>query len=462
MQLSATSWCVDTPRWQNVKPAWQNYRRAGGNLGCGDYERKGYCRGGNVVPGAEWSLGAEFNSPELHCCACGKKAEFVRHQGVSCAALSGRPPITYSDRSCATRCAASPSCACFLTTANGSCQVFHRGHAGLRVARHGTVSWTRVGRMETSSQQSPASCLCDFGLCTARDLATFMMRLPTSVRHRSSPIHEYLQSVYRVSEVPLPFRLDKLNAFYPLLLPARPCSSIVRPGIAASPRANRASHRCAAQCDEWLARPLPSEGAITRFLRNRSYIRIIDNSTDDGTGRMYPFHQVVVLQPSPARRKLPKQKWVEVTRFADTHSSRVEGMDGYGCWFYPARGTGVWVHTGSTMVWPTWGSAWQTVKETIGERVHDDARFAGVAASRGHDSFQIIRSHGRVWGWEELNETAPSHELVIARPACMHGVGRLHGCVPVELRTGLNASRPCGCDVERHDLVQCVDTPRFV
>lgn len=54
--------CVDAA-------AWNNGPRPGGPLGCEDYVRRAYCRDGAVVQA--WSVGAPFNSPELHCCACG-------------------------------------------------------------------------------------------------------------------------------------------------------------------------------------------------------------------------------------------------------------------------------------------------------------------------------------------------------------------------------------------------------
>ena len=50
--------------------SWNNGPRPGGPLGCEDYVRRGYCRDGTVVQ--SWTVGAAFNSPERHCCACGR------------------------------------------------------------------------------------------------------------------------------------------------------------------------------------------------------------------------------------------------------------------------------------------------------------------------------------------------------------------------------------------------------
>jgi len=53
--------CADTPNW--VSPA--------GHV-CGTYAANGWCVGGAVGAGFEWTLGARWGFPELHCCVCGK------------------------------------------------------------------------------------------------------------------------------------------------------------------------------------------------------------------------------------------------------------------------------------------------------------------------------------------------------------------------------------------------------
>ena len=52
--------CVDTPDWNNFS-----------GRSCADYGAT-WCFGGAARPGHEWTLGATFNFPEQHCCACGK------------------------------------------------------------------------------------------------------------------------------------------------------------------------------------------------------------------------------------------------------------------------------------------------------------------------------------------------------------------------------------------------------
>ena len=52
--------CVDTPDWNNFS-----------GRSCADYGAT-WCFGGAARPGHEWTMGATFNFPEQHCCACGK------------------------------------------------------------------------------------------------------------------------------------------------------------------------------------------------------------------------------------------------------------------------------------------------------------------------------------------------------------------------------------------------------
>ena len=51
--------CPDTPAWDN-----------GRGLNCAQYVQLSYCRGGLVLQ--NWTVGANFNFPERHCCLCGK------------------------------------------------------------------------------------------------------------------------------------------------------------------------------------------------------------------------------------------------------------------------------------------------------------------------------------------------------------------------------------------------------
>ena len=94
--------------------------------------------------------------------------------------------------------------------------------------------------------------------------------------------------------------------------------------------------------------------------------------------------------------------------------------------------------------------------------MHGDGDFPRVAHKRGYDSFEILVSHARPVGFNELGDTAGLHELCLLSHECMHGVssnrhrrgsgasapaddsGLTTGCVPLKLRTGWNATRSTG------------------
>lgn len=285
-----------------------------------------------------------------------------------------------------------------------------------------------------------------------------MLRLPAHVKKQSSPLYAYLRAVYN-AELSLPFDVRKLEAFYPGLLPTEPCIDDAQPSDCQKDR----SELCTAECSSWQQRPAPDAATIEAFLVNRSFIR---TTSTGAANSVHPFGHVVALQsPPPKRKAVPQRSWAEVTRLADTYSSRAEGMNDYGCWLYPARGTGVWVYVGSSLVWPTWKTAHTTARQVTNfkQPVTSDELFARIAAARGFDSFQIVHSHGRTWGWLSLGETHPAHELVlVGHPSCMQSTVRLRsGCLPegVELRTGPNASVPCVCDGRRADApLRCAPT----
>ena len=68
----AESHCRDTPGWKNPYGS-----------GCSDFVRDGHCGGASFLPGHEWAADAEFGSPGLHCCVCGKGSVSAKGGKVS-------------------------------------------------------------------------------------------------------------------------------------------------------------------------------------------------------------------------------------------------------------------------------------------------------------------------------------------------------------------------------------------
>jgi len=78
LSASASEACMDTPSWTNgyEKCSEHGFNSSQGctevGVTCMGYEALGFCASGSVVVGKEWTVGPQFNSPELNCCACGK------------------------------------------------------------------------------------------------------------------------------------------------------------------------------------------------------------------------------------------------------------------------------------------------------------------------------------------------------------------------------------------------------
>ena len=430
--------CVDEPNWDNGP-------RPGGPLSCSAYVSKGFCRRGEFVSGFEWASGQSYNFPEKSCCACGRA-------NIELPKVEDLPPA---------------KCHC----------------------RHVSV-------------------------CSNYSLASFMLRLPEKVVSRASPWYDYLLAVYRTTRLTLPIDIRRLEAFYPALLPVPPCTKSShyllagerrwhpewrRLFEAASTSTQRSSMYCSAsECHKWFPNPKPSAAAAIAFSRGRSYVRVAARNDSDARA----FGHIVMLQrpntnrptrgtsmgphkshlkpPSVARdakaagsapAHRPRYEWVEVSRTAFPG----EGTRGYGCWFHPAVGSGVFVRINRShhLTWVHRGLARQTILSwTAGVPqggFRGDGDLPRLAAERGWGSLEILSSHGFTAGFEELGTTAPAHELVLMDSKCMANVCPCRvpkkrmckcqlrtGCVPIPTRGGWNASAVCACDAEAHpEVINC-------
>ena len=69
--------CSDTPNFLSTK-----------GLSCNRYFEHGYCVNGSVPNEYKWTVGAKYDFPEKHCCACGKAAAAP----AAAPATGGKPP----------------------------------------------------------------------------------------------------------------------------------------------------------------------------------------------------------------------------------------------------------------------------------------------------------------------------------------------------------------------------------
>lgn len=312
-------------------------------------------------------------------------------------------------------------------------------------------------------------CSC-FSMCTDEDVSFFHMHLPI-VRSTLSPWVKYLNAVYRSTSVPLPLDISSLEMFYLHLLPVDACDA-------------RAVQPCAdhlGQCDGWLL-PHANRSAFpfgSRDLLAHSYqmslLRIVayeDGSADlheshdqpNSYARRWLLHAVVAQQNFCDRVAVCDGTHVEVVRIA-----RPEG-GGYGCWFYRARGSGVFIDVGATTVvyhtrWEAGSSLGEAncrdaevnrkVSSLIGGiTCRSDSLWARYLAARNLSSVQIIRhlphrESAHKFGASGKFFQTPL-EMMLTNQGCMRDEALVDSCPPadVHVRAGWNAQLHCQC---RHD-----------
>ena len=118
---------------------------------------------------------------------------------------------------------------------------------------------------------------------------------------------------------------------------------------------------------------------------------------------------------------------------------------GIGCWFYIARGSGVFINVGRTLVFRTREKALATQGFGVwknGVASYSDHNVAGAAARQGFRSVQLL--FGNRFAIYARNKTFPTHELILAHSACMQQPAKTP-CVPAALRAGWQATLPCTC-----------------
>lgn len=300
------------------------------------------------------------------------------------------------------------------------------------------------------------------------------MRLPPIVSSKSSPWYGYLQHVYG-SSMRMPVKLKDFELFYTEYLPTMPCL-VQQETVVGSDRLCSPS-----LCSGWLADRKPSAVEAYAYISNRSIGR-----RDNGR------HAVVIVQRPIAERTFAvPNSWVEVTRSSMGRSLRPgvpkEGL-GFGCWYYAARGSGVWLSVGArTVGFRTRPDAYaglgktkcdhranstgQMIRYLTGGSCTFDFLWAeAVRRERRSATLQVLDTTYRILGptmggassfaftaaLDTSDKANPqdgpgAFEVVDAQGLCVDAdEPLLDGCPPIDssLRGGWHAERPCNC----HDI----------
>ena len=113
--------------------------------------------------------------------------------------------------------------------------------------------------------------------------------------------------------------------------------------------------------------------------------------------------------------------WMEVLRVGTErwHAHRAlknhEGRNGYGCWFWAARGSGVWINVGANRLAFNDRPAAQQAGMPPGDA---DRLYARAILARNATTMQITHSNTAIFGGRQ---TRPPWELILAAPGCMEG-----------------------------------------
>ena len=331
-------------------------------------------------------------------------------------------------------------------------------------------------------------CSC-FRLCSETDARSFHLRLPPLLQTQSSPWYSYLKQVYHAGTLDLPVNLSMFSFFYLSLLP-------VEHRCDRGTHDNHANQRQTAPrvllpvcsqaiCDTWM-RPESSVTAAdieqhARLWTLRSYqwqrsalaelkwvntLRFLPVEPPATFYRSTSF--VEVIRHASNRPPFSRDGWSTACATREQPRGLGEGV-GYGCWFSPAVGTGVFLPVGralfvadrsavrdvlrgveripllrriqrSELTRMRMGVVSNVSHQAQSETHKDwDCLFAELTHARGYNTLFMLQG---AWG---------SSEIVVAARGCMNQSEPLPtGCVPpdVGLRTGWAGVQPCTCIAE--------------
>ena len=356
-----------------------------------------------------------------------------------------------------------------------------------------------------------ASCRC-FEICNRSAAVEFLRRVPLAITDPSSPWIGYLTAVYG-SRPTLPFDMTKLNFFYhnhgrwptSVEWPMAHCRIAVRQfcgkfngGACAAPaQAPRCSE---AMCSRWLLPPsqarqwtagyiginhVSSDVDPLRSTYGTAIFAYADKLAQQGLHNLsqstsdQDMQTILQTFAGTMGHAVPRSSsWVEVIRENDKMANKgasIEGKDGYGCWFWPVRGSGIWIRVGRLISihskdvlfnlrseWLANTSLDHSASDRIFASAHHGEYFPMMAYQLGYDAvfnqFRDLRG---------TRTARPCSELVVTTRKCVWptsaeleqrkgGATNLGACIPwIEKRRGFAAEGPCHCDDDGTETVNC-------
>lgn len=274
-------------------------------------------------------------------------------------------------------------------------------------------------------------CEC-FKLCTDKDIINFTQYLPI-VNTTNSYWYEYLKVVYG-SYPQLPYDIQTLETFYPGLLPTRidSCTGYKEFAWENKNKTETSIVQCnPGTCNKWLSetkRPFPGRPTIIKSIA----------TTSSNLNHLLKHNSmsVFLVVQRANRSEALSNKWLEVVRVGSWSGEDKQ----YGCWFWKAAGSGVFIDTGNAL----------TIRHVSRVRQHgfqaSDRTWSRVLMSRNLTSLHILYTHPHLHNGIHQWVTTP-YEIITVHHACMNRMDTKMACVQnLQLRTGWHAQEKCNCN----------------
>ena len=351
-------------------------------------------------------------------------------------------------------------------------------------------------------------CRC-FELCTLHGVNYFMSKKPAYIQSTDTPWFQYLWAVYGVPPA-LPFALYKLNFYYhhgywwpkDVEWPMAQCTTR---GFV-----DMSTPLCSSkQCSRWYAnstRPARSYRRVLFPFGNRSrgtaiFEQFWDNNMSAHIGSEYhnlsgpdaaivkQFRLLNLSNQLLGHATQPHDTWVEVMRmrerympsrlYATNRFHLLEGNDSYGCWFYRAVGSGIYLNLGHT--WRQVSKDHQLALDHLYElrSGHRPQRYRPAIVPRSPRKYESFPQRASYLGYQTVQiqfkratpkAVDPFGEVVVLTAPCMSDNATernmsttLHACTPfLDLRAGV-AMKRCTCaDADSKRSLHCDDVPSSV
>lgn len=332
----------------------------------------------------------------------------------------------------------------------------------------------------------PCSC---FSTCDDDSRASFENSIPRWVTVASSPWYGYLSAVYR-GPVALPFELHSLNFWYhndelwesTHATVEWPMSSCNWSGVATmwadrdAQMAIGVNHlrtsagtrmvptlktTCEhALCSRWFA--LEGRQTSSRRTASRGGSLLMLNV------RSRSSRGVLTILPEGPNQAVKNNSWLEVIRV----SAVAERGMGTGCWFWGARGSGIWLNTRRVVSYPTkitklgeqftlpWARQRNISESALRAGMPKRQAFSKEIQSHFPVGFPSLLKDKWVYAAHELgiDTVRGGPEVIVTANECVLDPNKpVTACAPigVELRAGWNAKLPCNCRNTNSTVAEC-------